>query len=132
MNKTVCVLFLLLLGCPSQPSKGDSEAAINLTGTWTGALSAPDAESVTLRYVITDDNGQLSGEVFDQDPATGEWLRGGNIIGTRNGTEVSWKSDHEVVTARLEGNALVGKYSSSLGAEGPDPQPIEAHLVLRK
>lgn len=109
-------LILLLTGCGSS----------TVTVTWTGSLSSPSTIPVGVRFVLTEDNGQLTGQTYFQDPVTGDYLVDDDVTGASNGTDATWTTTTTNLVAK-------GKFDKGGGFTGtlefPAEYPLAIHVV---
>lgn len=101
----------------------------SLTGTWVGTLSLTGANSVSIRYEIMDNNGQLSGQTFDQEPTSGLFIPTSIVAGTRNGSSAQWTSGTDSVSGTLTGDTFAGTLYVPDDGLG---QPVTAQLNLQR
>jgi hypothetical protein len=119
-------LLLLLVACSSSRS-GNNQAPgpSSVTATWTGSVSSGDTLPVGIQFALTDNNGQLTGQMFVQDPVTNDFLPDDDVTGTRNGSDASWQTS----TALL----VKGKFDLDGGFAGtlefPAEYPLAIHVV---
>lgn len=95
-----------------------SSCASGVSGAWTGRMVSPN--SVGVRFVLDDQAGKLTGQVFWEDPSTHSFEFEGGLNGTRNDSSASWTTDGEVtITGRFSGNTFVG--TVTFPAAGSEP-----------
>ena len=112
-----------LTACP-----GDEPPAFDASGTWTGtAITA--AENVPIRFAITDKEGSLSGQMLFGEPGSGKFLDAGDLTGSRNEADASWRVQGGNVTGAFSGNDFTGALQF-VPQEGTSP--IQAQLSLRR
>jgi hypothetical protein len=64
---------VLFLGLAPNCGKKSSVPA-NVSGTWAGSLTSPGMIAVGTRFVLAEQNGQLTGQAFVEDPSTKAFL----------------------------------------------------------
>ena len=115
------VLCVLLGACSSQPP---GSPAVTATGTWAGSVSSPGTTPVGVRFTLADQNGQLTGQTYFQDPATGAFLKDAELTGTRSGADASWQtSTGLLVHGKFDANGFNGTL------EFPADDPLALHVV---
>jgi len=103
---------VLAVGCAAKP--------VVAQGTWTGTIGqGPKAAGV--RFVLEDNNGKLTGQIFFQDPTTNEFLEGGTLTGTRAATAATWTTETDVV---IKGTFEENKFTGTLEFPPEEGQPL--------
>ena len=91
----------------------------DVTGTWTGTLSSGGDPS-GVRFDLTEQNGNLTGGIYFQDPETHEFVNVGEVTGTRSGADATWNTPTSlVVTGKFEGKGFTGTIQFPLDQFGP-------------
>ena len=86
--------------------------------------------SVGVRFVLDDQAGKLTGQVFWEDPSTHELEFEGGLTGNRSDGSASWTTDGEVsITGRFNGDTFVG--TVTFPAEGSE-QARSAAITPRR
>jgi hypothetical protein len=119
-------LLLLLAGCSSSSSgNNQNPGPSSVTATWTGSLSSPNTTPVGIQFALAENNGQLTGQTYVQDPVTGEYLLDDDVTGTRNGSDATWTTSTNLV--------VKGKFDTAGGFAGtlefPADYPLAIHVV---
>ncbi|MCP3169564.1 hypothetical protein [Myxococcus qinghaiensis] len=92
-------------------------------------MAITGSTSASIRYEITDNNGQLSGIAFDLEPSRNQFIKTGTLTGTRTGTSAQWTSGGDTVSGTLSGNTFTG--TLVVAAEGPDAS-LTAQVALER
>ena len=103
------------------PDGGSQSSA---TGTWAGSVSFPGTAPVGVRFTLADQNGQLTGQTYFEDPATGAYLRDAELTGTRNGADESWQTSTGLI---VHGTFNANGFTGTL--EFPADDPLAFHVV---
>ena len=91
----------------------------DVTGTWTGTLSSGGDPS-GVRFDLTEQNSNLTGGVYFQDPETREFVGVAEVTGTRKGADATWTTDTDLlVIGKFEGNGFDGTIQFPLDEFGP-------------
>jgi hypothetical protein len=117
--------LLLLAGCSSSSSGNNQNQNPGVTATWTGTVSSPGTTSAGVQFALAESNGQLTGQMFLQDPVTNEFLPDDAITGTRNGSNATWQTGTNLL--------VKGKFDQDGGFTGtleyPADYPLAIHVV---
>ena len=81
----------LFAACASAPAPTPTEPPANIDGTWDGNIKL-GSDTLPVRFVIDENVGVISGEVFLADPVTGELLPNGKLAGSRTNSRASWRT----------------------------------------
>gem|GEM_PF-4953737 len=92
-------------------------------------MSVTGATPASIRYEITDTNGQLSGSAFDLEPSRNQFIKTGTLTGTRTGTSAQWTSGGDTVSGTLSGDSFTG--TLVVAANGPDAA-VTAQVSLQR
>ena len=118
------LLLLLLAGCSSSGNRTQSPGS-SVTATWTGSLTSGTTTPVGVQFALVDNNGQLTGQTYFQDPVSGQYLIDDDVTGTRNGSDATWStSTNLVVTGTFDAD---GGFSGTF--EFPADYPLAIHVV---
>ncbi|MFY1827247.1 hypothetical protein ACN47A_15105 [Myxococcus fulvus] len=72
-------------------------------------MSKTGETPASVRYEITDNNGQLSGNAFDLEPGRNQYIKTGTLTGTRTGTSAQWSTTAgDAITGTLSGTTFTG------------------------
>jgi hypothetical protein len=105
MRESMGLLAAFALGAVAVGCSGATDAA----GTWTGRTTGEASDSPRIRFIIVDRDGALTGTMLFEDPETHEFLEPPDIIGDRNGDQLTWRTaSGTVITGVIEGNAFRG------------------------
>ena len=95
--------FLLWTACSNKTSTSD------VSGAWTGSITSPGAIPVGIRFMVAEQNGQLTGQAYVQDPVTHDFLIDAPLTGSRHGSDATWTTATNLVIAgTFDGNDFVG------------------------
>lgn len=134
-----CFVTALAYGCSERPQPSSNPPAPaataqapltdSLTGIWVGTMAITGSTSASIRYEITDNNGQLSGIAFDLEPSRNQFIKTGTLTGTRTGTSAQWTSVGDTVSGTLSGDSFTG--TLVVAADGPNPS-MTAQVALER
>ncbi len=100
--------LLLLSACSPAPLPPPAEPPETLDGTWDGAITL-ESQTLPIRFVVHDNVGVLTGEVFIADPATGELLPNGELEGSRTRSRGNWTTVTDLeIDGEFTGDSFVG------------------------
>ena len=119
-------LLLLVAACSSSSSDNNQNPGPpSVTATWTGSLSSPGTTPVGIQFALAEGNGQLTGQMFVQDPVSNDFLPDDDVTGTRNGSDATWQtSTNLLVKGKFD---LDGGFAGTL--EFPADDPLAIHVV---
>jgi hypothetical protein len=115
-------LVLTLTDMPQAPSPVD--------GMWIGTAATTGSTPVGVRFAVSDQSGQLTGQMFVEDPNTGEILRDAQLNGSRSGEMCTWTTETGLV---IEGIAHGDTFTGTLTYPAErDFGPVTSNLVMRR
>ena len=127
LGRVAASALILLMAACSSSSSGNNKSGVpsSVTGSWKGSLSSPGTTSVGVQFALQEQNGQLTGQTFVEDPVSKEYLVDDDLTGTRNGADATWQtSTNLVVKGKFDAN---GGFSGTL--EFPADDPLAIHVV---
>lgn len=80
-----------------------------IDGTWTGSFSTGGAVPIAIRFVLKENQGILSGQMYIEDPKTHELLPDADLTGNRAGARASWSTTTDLTFhGEFQGNEFAG------------------------
>jgi len=103
---------------------------VSSRGTWTGSTQATNSIPVGIRFVLSEQDGNLTGLTYVEDPETGDFLRDADITGSRNGSSATWTTSTGLtIRGTFSGASFVG--TLEYPSDG-DFAPLVSNLTLNR
>ena len=104
--------------------------ATPVDGTWTGSVASPGATPVGIRFVLTEQNGRLTGRTYVEDPNTKAFLVDAELNGTHTGAMASWTTATDLV---IRGTFGPDGFTGTLTYPGDSSFPaVVSNITLKR
>ena len=112
------------------PACGEDSGGGASTVSWTGPFGKPGGDPVSIRFAIAEANGQLSGQMYLQDPNSKQWLPDADFTGVRSGDHATWSTTTQVmVDGDFAGAEFTGTITFPADAFMPAPHVVPLRLL---
>jgi hypothetical protein len=113
--------------CPPGQTCVNGACAAPPSNTWTGTATY-QSQTITVRFVLEESAGSLSGRLLMRDPKTLEYLETGEITGTRSGTQATWTTE---AGSQVRGTFSGSRFTGTITFPAVDADPaLTATLSL--